>query len=273
MDGLSQRLRNSDIEVKRVPRDQGLDCLEIECDRFVRGWQVQTCLLFSIFFALFGSVGCVDGPLFALKRMNPYYQSKWREDSKRGVVFAERRDEMKRVREQIATMSADEQARWSKVVAKVYDEDTSPELRRDAVLALGESPHPEAESALIRACSDKNDKVRIAACKAMAGRNSENAGKMLSTIAQTDKNMSVRLAAVRSLGTYETDDAKTLLRKALDEKSPAIQYEATVALKKMTGRDFNGDVESWKKFMDGQTIEEPTKTLAENISDTLGIRR
>ncbi len=256
-----------------MPRDQGLDCLEIDCDRFVRRLQLHACFLFSIFFVFIGSVGCVDGPLFALKKMYPYYQSKWREDSKRGAVFTERREEMKRVREQIATMSPDEQARWSKVVANVYSEDTSPELRRDAVLALGKSPHPDAETALIRACSDKNDKVRIAACKALAGRNTETAGKMLSTIAQTDKNMSVRLAAVRSLGTYDTQDAKALLRKALDEKSPAIQYEATVALKTMTGRDFNGDVESWKKFMDGQNIEEPTKTLAENISDSLGIRR
>ena len=204
-----------------MPRDQGLDCLEIDCDRFVRGLQVQTCLLFSIGCAMIGSVGCVDGPLFALKKMNPYYQSKWREDSKRGVVFDERRDEMKRVREQIATMTPDEQARWSKVVANVYDEDTSPELRRDAVLALGKSPHPDAETALIRACSDKNDKVRIAACKAMAGRNSANAGKMLSTISQTDKNMSVRLAAIRSLGTYDTDDAKALKSRS---KPPIGKY-------------------------------------------------
>jgi HEAT repeat protein len=205
--------------------------------------------------------------------MNPYYQSKWQEDSKRGAVFTERREEMKRVREQIATMSPDEQARWSKIVASVYEQDTSPELRRDAVLALAKSNHPDAETALIRACSDKNDKVRLEACKAMAGRNSETAAKMLSTIAQADKNMSIRAAAIRSLGTYESEEVKSLLRKALDEKSPAIQYSATVALKSMTGRDFAGDVESYKKYLDGQPVDEPAPSLAENIGRTLDIRR
>jgi HEAT repeat protein len=256
-----------------VSRDQGLECLEIDCVHFAQVLRTRAYFGLLLVVSILNSVGCVDGPLFALKKMNPYYQSKWQEDSKRGAVFTERRVEMKRVREQIATMSPDEQARWSKIVASVYEQDTSPELRRDAVLALAKSNHPDAETALIRACSDKNDKVRLEACKAMAGRNSDTAAKMLSTIAQTDKNMSIRAAAIRSLGTYESEEVKSLLRKALDEKSPAIQYSATVALKSMTGRDFAGDVESYKKYLDGQPVDEPAPSLAENIGSNLGIRR
>ncbi len=217
--------------------------------------------------------GCVDGPLFALKKINPYYTKQWREDAEKGVVFRQRQAEIRLVREQIEAMTSEEQARWSKLLADVYDKDSSPELRREAVMTLAKSPHLDAEAALVRACTDKNDKVRLAACKAMGGRQSESAAKMLATVAQTDKEMSVRLAAIHSLGSFQNDETKALLRKCLDEKSPALQYEATVALKSMTGRDFNGDVEAWRKFMDGQSVEEPTRNMAQQIGDTFSIRR
>jgi hypothetical protein len=224
-------------------------------------------------FACFGLSGCVDGPLFGLKRMNPYFQSQWKEDRERGVVYRQRQQEMDEVRKQLPNMEREEQARWSSVVSKVYDEDTSPEMRRSAVLTLQKSPHPDAEAALIRACSDKNDKVRQTACKALAGRNSPAASQKLAAIAQTDKNMSVRYAALQSLGTFDSQEARMVLRNSLDEKTPGLQYHATLALKTMTGQDYGGDVESWKKFMDGQPTEESTASLAELQGEANGIQR
>jgi HEAT repeat protein len=136
-------------------------------------------------------------------------------------------------------------------------------------MALGATLHPDAESPLMRACSDKNDKVRMAACKAMAGRKSTAASQMLASIAQSDKNMSVRSAAIRSLGTYQTDEARAILRKSLDEKSPVLQHESMIALKSMTGKDFGLDGPSWRKFLDGEAIEEPVTTLADRIQSSL----
>ena len=224
-------------------------------------------------FTLTASIlGCVDGPMFALKRANPYFRSQWKADAEKGIVFRERQEEIRLVRSQIDSMTSDEQAHWAVELAKVYDYETSPELRRDAVMALGNTMHPDAEAALIRACADKNDKVRMAACKSMSGRKSAAASQMLATVAQSDKNTSVRTAAIRSLGSFQTDDAKAILRKSLDDKSLAMQREATVALKTMTGKDFGGNVENWRKFLDGQPVEEPTATVAEWIGSAFGAK-
>jgi HEAT repeat protein len=252
---VSQRVRN------RRKRSQSWERLGLYSGPVVR--------YLSSFLVVASLTGCVDGPLFALKRANPYFRAQWKEDAEKGIVFSQRQEEIRKVRDQIPSMADEEQRRWVAQLANVYDYETSPELKRDAVMALGATLHPDAEAPLIRACSDKNDKVRLAACKALAGRQTESASGMLATVAQMDKNMSVRSAAIRSLGTYQNAEAKSLLRKTLDEKSPLLQYEATVALKTMTGQDFGGDVPSWRQFMDGQPVEEPDKSIAERISSSL----
>ncbi|MCY2976898.1 MAG: HEAT repeat domain-containing protein [Planctomycetota bacterium] len=203
-------------------------------------------------FALLGCAmtGCLDGPLYGLKRANPYYQSQWRKDTEKGPTFTQRTEEMRLLKSQLATMPPEEQAKFTKTASDVYRYETSPEMRREAVMALANSPTPEADATLMKACSDRSDKVRIAACKALKSRQSDDAAKMLSTVAQTDESMSVKLAAIESLGAYRNESAKTMLRQSLDEKSPAMQYQATVALREMTGRDFEGNVESWKQFLD-----------------------
>ena len=197
-----------------------------------------------------GLVGCIDGPLYGLKQANPYYRSQWKKDSEKGPTFHLRTEEMRLLKSQLATMPPEEQAQFTKTASEVYRYETSPEMRREAVMALANSPTLEAEATLIKACADRNEKVRIAACKALKNRNSDDAAKMLSTVAQTDQSMSVKLAAIESLGAYRNESAKTMLRQSLDEKSPAMQYQATVALREMTGRDFEGNVESWKQFLD-----------------------
>jgi len=205
----------------------------------------------SFLMALLGSIsGCIDGPLYSLKRANPYYQNQWKKDSEIGPTFSERVTEMRSLQDQLASMSPDEQARYTKIASEVYQYESSPEMRREAVLALSKSPTPEAEATLIKACGDRVDKVRISACKSLKNRSSVEASKMLATMAQTEDVMSVRLAAIEALGTYKDNDSKAILRQSLDEKSPALQYQATVALREMTGRDFDGNVESWRQFLD-----------------------
>lgn len=198
----------------------------------------------------------MDGPMFAIKRANPYYRAQWKEDEEKGVVFRQREDEIRKLHSQFPSMDAEEQGQWVAELAKIYDFETSPALRFDSVTALGKSTHPDVDAVLVRACSDESTKVRIAACKSLAGRQSTTASQMLATVAQSDKDTSVRSAALRSLGTFQTDDAKSILRKSLDEKSPAIQFAATEALKTMTGKDLGGDVDIWRQFLDGQPIDE-----------------
>jgi len=223
-------------------------------------------------------VGCIDGPLYGLKRANPYFQNQWKKDSEIGPTFSERIEEMRSLGSQVASMSAEDQQKYTKIASDVYQYDSSPEMRREAVLALANSPTQEAETTLIKACSDRVDKVRIAACKSLKNRNSSDASGVLATIAQSDKNMSVKLAAIESLGTYKDSEAKAMLRRSLDEKSPALQYQATVALREMTGRDFEGNVESWKQYLDAgggpeQDDETRQASLPQRIMDSLPLKR
>ena len=41
-----------------------------------------------------GITGCHDGPLYSLKRVNPYFLSEWKEDRAIGVTDYERRKEL-----------------------------------------------------------------------------------------------------------------------------------------------------------------------------------
>jgi len=53
--------------------------------------------LFLIPIALSSVVGCADGPLYELKKLNPVIQSQWKKDRERGPVFSQRVDEMRLV--------------------------------------------------------------------------------------------------------------------------------------------------------------------------------
>ena len=45
----------------------------------------------AVAFAMPAFVGCVDGPLYELKKLNPIYQRQWKEDRDRGPVGQRRK--------------------------------------------------------------------------------------------------------------------------------------------------------------------------------------
>jgi hypothetical protein len=216
--------------------------------------------------ALLFSAGCVDGPMFELKKLNPVIQSQWKKDRERGPVYSQRVGEMRLLQARLPSMPEAEQAKWTETLSSVAKTETSPELRREAVLALSKViANPTASSTVIKLAQDKSDKVRLEAAKALQNHVTPETTQTLLALASGDSDSSVRLVATEMLGKHRTDEVKQFLAKQLSDRSPAMQYNASLALKEFTGKDFKGDVELWKRFMNGEEVSPPVPTLAETL--------
>ena len=215
--------------------------------------------------------GCVDGPLYALKKVNPYYRSQWDKDLQLGPTYEQRMAELNLLKEQLPAMSATQQTAWAERLATIVANDASPELRARAVLTMGAIQSQETVEALNIASGDDNEKVRLAACKAWKSQQGAAARDMLLSLAQRDsETTSVRKAAVDSLAAFDEAEVRTALGRLLDDSSPAIQFQVAQSLKTMSGRDYGGDLESWKHYLAGENIPEPpTESVAEELWNSL----
>ncbi len=230
--------------------------------------------LYLIPIALSAVVGCVDGPLFELKKWNPVIQSQWKKDRERGPVFSQRVDEMRLVARQFPTMPPDEQAKWVSVISSVVQTETSPEIRREAVLALNRvMQQPGATDAIMKLSSDKNDKVRLEVSKSLRNQVTPETTQTLLAMANSDASEMVRLSAVQSLGQHKTDEVKQFLTKQLSKSNPASQESAVLALRDFTGKDFRGDVALWKRYLNGENVEPAQPTIYEAVKSYVPFSR
>lgn len=196
------------------------------------------------------ATGCVDGPLYAIKRINPYYTRQWKADEAHGPTYEQRFAELAYVENRLPAMDASEQAEWSARLADLVATDPSPEMRARAVRAVAQLPTPAATKALNQASADDSEKVRMVACEAWAIHGGTSARDMLLSIAQRDdETTSVRRAAVASLSEFPEAEVQNALAKLIDDTSPAIQFAVAQSLKTQTGQDFGGDIEGWKQYI------------------------
>lgn len=203
------------------------------------------------------SSGCMDGPFYELKKLNPVIRDQWRKDRERGVpLFHDRIEDYRALQTSIGNYPEEEKARYVRVLTETTSTETSPEIRRNIVLSL--APVIDREDALngvLRLSQDKEEKVRIEAAKALRKSGTAKSKDALLAMATTDKDNSVRLHAIQSLGTHKTDDVKQFLTKQLSAPSPATQHHAILALRDYTGTDLGGDVSKWKKYLSGEEVE------------------
>jgi len=231
-------------------------------------------LCFSI--ALWTSAsGCVDGPFYAMKRANPYFQREFKKDRELGATFEDRLEHLDRLQAKLPTMDAAEQATWATQLEKIIRSDRSSEMRARAVTTIAQMPSEAAVRALNAASADDVEKVRLAACKAWKLRGDTAARDMLLSLAvKSSETTSVRQAALDGLSVFDHPDVRNQLTASLDDPSPAIQYQVAQTLKSMTGRDYGGDFESWKQYMAGNDVPEPApKSMTAVIMEALPINR
>lgn len=217
--------------------------------------------------------GCTDGPFFHLKKLNPYIQSQWRKDREKAVVFSQRVEEIRLLRSQIARMPEEEQRQWIEKLDSMLKTETSPELKRESLLALQQViGRAEAVSAITPLIRDKNLKVRITVAEVLrspdAASNPEASSALLA-MASSDASDQARQAATRSLGMYRSEEVKKFLASKLEDKSPAMQREASLALKDLTGRDYGGDIDAWQRYVNGEDVPEPKTSIADSLRSVI----
>lgn len=217
--------------------------------------------------------GCIDGPFFQLKKLNPYIQNQWKADREKVVVFSERIEELRLLRDQIANMSNEEQTQWISKLSDIVKNDTSPEIRREAVLALEKVQNrPEALAAITPLAKDKNEKVRMALVAALRRSQDEIATNTLIAMSSSDPSNNVKLSATRALGGHKSEMVQQYLGSKLDDRNIAVRFQASQALGELTGKRYGGDIDAWRKYVAGENVPEPELSLAETLESMLLLR-
>ncbi len=142
----------------------------------------------------------MDGPLFALKKMNPLYRREWAKDTAMGPTYYERIEELRLLSKQLPSMPSSEQEQWLVHLDAILKHDPSPEMRREAVLALGSVKSSQAVATLQAASNDSSEKVRMAVCQSIAKQAPDDAYPILQKLLKDEDEDGVQKEAVRALG-------------------------------------------------------------------------
>jgi len=136
-------------------------------------------------------------------------------------------------------------------------------VRLEVVRTLGAFPEA-AEATLRQAAKDSDADVRVAVCQALGRQKGAVALEVLRERLAGDTDIDVRLAAAKSLGEVRDPAAVKALGAALEERDPAMQYQAVCSLRKVSPNDLGNDVERWRQYLrDGAIAPTRPVSLAE----------
>jgi len=186
------------------------------------------------------------------------------------------------------------------VAQLVYEYQTCPDpnMRREAVDALAKIPHPDRDLHLREIVKDDNPFVRLSALEALGKTYSGSKDDLVALLInrmKADSDKDVRLRSVQILGDVcpkmnqnfrdplgivkignkpplrqEANESAVMeLGNLLNDKVPAIRYEAMGALQKITGKDYGYDINRWSQYVRYQNGEVPDlpseRSLAEKM--------
>ncbi|MCO8125081.1 HEAT repeat domain-containing protein [Stieleria sp. TO1_6] len=199
--------------------------------------------------------GCHDGPLYAMKKVNPYFVMKeWKNDRALGVTDHQRREELMSLADQIGSMPAKQQLFWTNHLQRIMDNDPSAEMRRLAVVAAGKCKAPGSMELVEQGLDDENLKVQMEACRALGKRREPEAAQMLASTLGTTTELDVKNAAISALGKHKGTIPVDSLRLVLDEQDPATIDLAMNSLRGVMGKDYGNDPQKWIAAIDQQSI-------------------
>lgn len=164
-------------------------------------------------------------------------------------TLSQRIDSLRDLGKRAHSMSQPEQDKVSEQLVRVVQTETHPQVRVEAVRALGEFPTRTAFQGLTAASRDPRAEIRIETCHALARRGSDGALRVLTEVLNSDTDVDVRMAAVKGLSQSDKPQAVAALGSCLDDSDPALQYLAMQSLKEVTGTDHGGDVRRWKEVV------------------------
>jgi HEAT repeat protein len=162
---------------------------------------------------------------------------------------------LRRLAEKAAQGDADQRERISGELAASYGQESDAIVRQEIVRAVSACRTQAASSVLATALQDSIPEVRIAACEGWAEVGGPDAARHLAGALSGDVDFDVRLAAARALGTTGDPTAVAVLGSALEDRDPAMQFQAVQSLRELTGEDFGNDVNRWRQYVSRELPE------------------
>jgi HEAT repeat protein len=125
-------------------------------------------------------------------------------------------------------------------------------VRATAIRALNRSRDRSATPTFIKALDDKNDQVRLEACKALIHMPDDAAEPGLVRIVENDQeSRDVRIAAAEALEHYRSLEVARALTNTLAGRDFGIAWQAHQTLVVITGRDLDYDEAAWLAYLTG----------------------
>lgn len=182
----------------------------------------------------------------------------------------ERMRAIRQLGERAARQDPIEQNRLAGQLAEMYAQEPDPLIRGQIIQSAGYLAGPNTLVLLRSGLKDRDADVRVLACESLGRLGGPEAAAALAEALGSDTDPDVRLAAVKALGQTSEPSAIPLLGMALDERDPAMQYQAVASLRKIAPVDYGNDVERWRSYVRGEPVPpEPPLALVERIRRAL----
>jgi hypothetical protein len=116
------------------------------------------------------------------------------------------------------------------------------------------------------AMRDEDPFVRREACRVIASWEKPESAVVLRHVVRNDADKDVQLQAAQSLSKFDDRETIETLGSLLDNRTPALRYQAMQSLKTCTKQDYGNDVHRWKQYLAGD-IPDPAHgvSLAERL--------
>lgn len=210
--------------------------------------------------------GCSEGIFWHMGSYNPWVVDKWKKEEQIAATSRSKREAIRQRTSRVRGLSDDEREKLSRELGDVYRSDETDIVRLDALNALGDLKTESSFLTLKAATKDAQAKFRVVACEGLAKQPRTETIAALQEVIGSDTDDHVRIAATAALGNFKDPSAVQALGLALEDSGPAVQYRAMRSLAKISDRDYGGNVDKWKLFVQGEDPQpDPPTSIADRI--------
>lgn len=150
-----------------------------------------------------------------------------------------------------------QQRELTEQLARQIQIEPDPLVRESIIRGAAQFKTPLSQQMLEAGLGDESQTVRVTCCQELGTRAETRSVPKLAAALRDDQSMDVRLAATEALGKIKSPESIAALAVALDDRDPAMQFVGVQSMKAVTGKDYGGDVESYRQLAAGGTPPAP----------------